>query len=143
MYYLRDGEEKRGTMSAFSSFVTSDCYHVISTSRERRCGNIIEAKGERVVLSMEKSFAVGYRLTSPLTHDLVNKLAVIVGHCDLLGEHLKAGSPSAKRVDSIQEIARGMAKELNEYQCQLAECARSAEMKKRGVHRLDELSSAS
>jgi hypothetical protein len=92
---------------------------------------------------MGKSFDVGYQLTSPLTHDLVNKLAVIVGHCDLLSEHLKAGSPSAKRVGSIQEIARGMAQELNEYQCHLAECARSAEVKKRGVHRLDELSSAS
>jgi len=92
---------------------------------------------------MGKSFDVGYQLTSPLTHDLVNKLAVIVGHCDLLSEHLKAGSPSAKRVGSIQEIARGMAQELNQYQCQLAECARSAEVKKRGVHRLDELSSAS
>lgn len=74
---------------------------------------------------MDKSFDVGFRLTSPLTHDLVNKLAVILGHCDVLGEHLKAGSPSAKRVGSIQEIAQGMAKELNEYQCLLAQCARA------------------
>jgi ATP/maltotriose-dependent transcriptional regulator MalT len=89
---------------------------------------------------MKNSFDVGYRPTSPLTHDLVNKLAVIMGHCDLLAEHLKAGSPCAKRVDSIQEIARGMAKELNEYQCTLAQCARSA---KGGVHMLNELPTAS
>ena len=82
---------------------------------------------------MGNSFDEVYRPTSPATHDLVNKLAVIVGHCDLLSEHLKAGSPSAKRVGSIQEIARGMAKELNEYQCQLAECARNAEVKKRSA----------
>jgi hypothetical protein len=79
---------------------------------------------------MEKSSEVGYELNRPLVHDLVNKLAVIVGHCDLLGEHLKAGSPSAKRVSAIQEIARGMAKELNEHQCRLSECARSAEIEK-------------
>jgi hypothetical protein len=92
---------------------------------------------------MRKSFDVGDRLTGPLAHDLVNQLAVIVGHCDLLSAHLKAGSPSAKRVGSIQEIAREMAKELDEYQCQLAECARNAEAKERGVHGLNELSSAS
>jgi len=38
---------------------------------------------------MEKSFEVGYELVQPLTDDLVNKLAVIVGHCDLLREHMK------------------------------------------------------
>jgi hypothetical protein len=47
---------------------------------------------------MEKSFEVSYELVQPLTHDLVNKLAVVVGHCNLLSDHLKAGSPSAKRV---------------------------------------------
>jgi hypothetical protein len=82
---------------------------------------------------MGKSFEVGYELVQPLTYDLVNKLAVIVGHCDLLREHLKAGSPSAKRMGSIQEIARGMAKELNEYQCRLAEWARTAGTQKRGT----------
>jgi hypothetical protein len=81
---------------------------------------------------MEKSFEVGYELVQPLTDDLVNKLAVIVGHCDLLREHLKAGSASAKRVGSIQEIARGMAEELNEYHCRLAEWTRSEGMQKRG-----------
>ena len=43
----------------------------------------------------------------PLTHDLVNKLTVITGHCDLRSEHLKAGSQSAKRVGLIQEGAEG------------------------------------
>jgi hypothetical protein len=82
---------------------------------------------------MEKSFAASYELVQPLTRDLVNELAVIVGHCDLLRGHLKAGSPSARRVDAIQEIARGMAKELNEYQCRLAEWTRSAGIQKRGA----------
>jgi hypothetical protein len=48
-------------------------------------------------------------------HDFVNKLAVIIGHCDLLADYLKAGSPSAKHVTAIKEIAQGMAAELAGY----------------------------
>jgi hypothetical protein len=82
---------------------------------------------------MEKSSEVGHELTRSLVRDLVNKLAVIVGHCDLLSEHLKEGSQSAKHVGAIQEIARAMAKELNEYQFRLAEWSRSAAAEKRDV----------
>jgi hypothetical protein len=68
---------------------------------------------------MEKSIDLGLGFTLPMLRDLVNKLAVISGHCDLLGGDLKEGSRSAKRVGAIQEITREMAKELNEYQCRL------------------------
>jgi hypothetical protein len=67
-------------------------------------------------------------LTCSFVHDLVNKLAVIVGHCDLLSDNLKQGSQSAKRVIAIQEIGRGMAKELNEYQYRLSTSVRSVAM---------------
>lgn len=70
-------------------------------------------------MSMEKSIDLGLGFTLPMLRDLVNKLAVISGHCDLLGDDLKEGSRSAKRVGAIQEITREMAKELNEYQCRL------------------------
>jgi hypothetical protein len=70
-------------------------------------GNILDV-GERKRRTIE--------LTRSFVHDLVNKLAVIVGHCDLLSDYLKQGSQSAKRVIAIQEIGRGMAKELSEYQ---------------------------
>jgi hypothetical protein len=53
-------------------------------------------------------------LTRSFVHDLVNQLAVTVGHCDLLSDDLKQGSQSAQRVVAIQEIGRGMAQELNE-----------------------------
>jgi hypothetical protein len=71
-------------------------------------------------------------LTLPMLRDLVNKLAVISGHCDLLGDRLRAGSQSAKRVDAIQKITGQMAKELNEYECHLSESSRSA-----GIEELD------
>jgi len=131
---------KHRLLLAFSSNLTNDC---CQRNEEKKGGNIIETQDERVVLRMERSIDGDYRLTGPLTHDLVNKLAVILGHCDLLGEHLRAGSPSGNRVGAIREIAQGMAKELNEYQCKLAQCARSVEVEKRRVHRLDELPSTS
>jgi hypothetical protein len=75
---------------------------------------------------MENSIDVPRDLELPMVRDLVNKLAVISGHCDLLRDRLKAGSQCAKRVAAIQEIARGMAKGLNEYQGQLSESPPSA-----------------
>jgi hypothetical protein len=81
---------------------------------------------------MKNSIDVPRDLALPMVRDLVNKLAVISGHCDLLRDRLKAGSQCAKRVGAIQEIARGMAKGLNEYQCQLSESERSA-----GIQELD------
>jgi hypothetical protein len=40
-------------------------------------------------------------------HDLVNKLAVIVGHCDLVRDHLKEGSQHAKRAGTEElDVAR-------------------------------------
>jgi hypothetical protein len=82
---------------------------------------------------MEKSADLGQELTLPMLRDLVNKLAVIVGHCDLLSDGLKKGSQCAKRVNAIQETAQGMAKELNEYQRRLSESAREAGTQKRDV----------
>ena len=81
---------------------------------------------------MDNSIDVARDLALPMVRDLVNKLAVISGHCDLLRDRLNAGSQCAERVGAIQEIARGMAKGLNEYQCQLSESARSA-----GIQELD------
>lgn len=68
-----------------------------------------------------------------MVRDLINNLAVIVGHCDLLGDHLKTEPQCGRRVHAIQEIARGMARELNDFQCQVVESARSARVQKRGA----------
>jgi hypothetical protein len=56
-----------------------------------------------------------------MLRDLVNKLAVISGQCDLLSDHLKDGSQCAKRVIAIRGIAREMAKDLDEYHHKMLE----------------------
>jgi hypothetical protein len=48
-------------------------------------------------------------------HDLINQLALIVGHCDLLKEKLE-DTNSIKQVDSIKKTALQMADGLKEQQ---------------------------
>ena len=72
-------------------------------------------------------------LTRSFVHDLVNQLAVIVGHCDLVSDDLKQGSQAANRLLAIREIGQGMAQELNEYQYRLSKSVRSVGAQKRDV----------
>lgn len=81
-------------------------------------------------VSSEEVQRRGIELTRSFVHHLVNQLAVIVGHCDLLRIDLEKGSQSATRVVAIQEIGRGMAKELYEYQHKLSKSARNVVMQK-------------
>jgi hypothetical protein len=55
-----------------------------------------------------------------LAHDLINKMSVIVGFCDLLNEKAQ-DDESAKRLALIHDIAESAAKELVRHQCQLQE----------------------
>src|SRR6266567_1723959 len=52
------------------------------------------------------------RTACSLACELIDKLTVIVGNCDLLREGMGAGSAEAKRLDSIRSVAKEMAKEL-------------------------------
>jgi len=70
---------------------------------------------------MARSIDPRLKLTLSMLRDLVNKLAVISGQCDLLSDHLKEGSQCAKRVIAIRVIAREMAKDLDEYHHKMLE----------------------
>jgi hypothetical protein len=56
-----------------------------------------------------------------LKHELINKVAIIVGNCDLLSIEMKAGAECAKRLDSIRDAAKEMAKEISKPQFPLWE----------------------
>jgi hypothetical protein len=85
------------------------------------------------ILRMDEVQRRAISLTRSFVHDLVNQLAVIVGHCDLVSADLKQGSQSANRLVAIREIGQGMAKELNEYQYRLSKSVRSVGTQKRDV----------
>lgn len=55
-----------------------------------------------------------------LAHELVNKVSVIVGRCDLLGDLVATDAGSAKHLKVIRDMAMSMAESLNEHQRQLA-----------------------
>jgi hypothetical protein len=59
-----------------------------------------------------------------LAHDMANKLAVIIGNCELLDEHVEPGSECARRIGAIRKVAEGMAKEVNQHQCKISEAIR-------------------
>lgn len=56
-------------------------------------------------------------LLCKLAHDLNNKIAVILGCCDLISDGIKPGSECAKRLRMIRETAQDMARELRFRSC--------------------------
>ena len=53
-----------------------------------------------------------YRPAQSVTHDLINKMSVIIGNCDLLIEKMEEGTEQSKRVSTIRAIADEAVKEL-------------------------------
>lgn len=60
-----------------------------------------------------------------LAHRLVDRLSVIIGHCELGSEEVEPESECAKRLDLIQNVAAEMAKELSVHHCRVSEAVRS------------------
>jgi len=75
-------------------------------------------EGEKVGGVMEKSAGRPVPVCM-LAHEMINRLSVIVGNCDLMGTKIPADSECAKRLSAIRESARIMAAELNRHQCEL------------------------
>lgn len=76
---------------------------------------------------MEQSNEKRHQPTCMLAHDLINKLSVIVGFCDLLSAEVAVGTKDATRLTVIHDIAKAMAKELTDRQCELAAAIRKVE----------------
>ena len=71
-----------------------------------------------------------YRPGCLLAHSLVNKLSIIVGQCDLLHEKAPEDPECLRRLLIIRDLAKSIAKELNEHQCHLDEITRKEAAKK-------------
>jgi hypothetical protein len=67
---------------------------------------------------MEKSNGMSILPVCPLAHSLLDKLTVIVGHCELLAEAQSEDSESAKSLQLIRQAAQSMALELKDHQCE-------------------------
>jgi hypothetical protein len=60
-----------------------------------------------------------YEPECPLAHALINKLSAMVGHCDLLRQEMPEDSPVVERIVLVQGLAKSMAADLAEFQCEL------------------------
>jgi len=78
-------------------------------------------------MSNIKSNCTPYQPACVFAHDLVNKLAVIVGICDLLSARLGQDVESIRRLALIRDIASSTAKDLATHPCSPTETARSGE----------------
>jgi len=67
-----------------------------------------------------------YRPSCNLAHGLINELSVIVGYCDLVMEDTPETSKCRMRLEKIHSIAKHMAEELQQHQCELEVIAREA-----------------
>jgi len=54
-----------------------------------------------------------------VSHQVLNKLSIIIGNCDLLIEKTEQGTEYAKRLGVIREVAITTVNELVEHQRQL------------------------
>jgi hypothetical protein len=67
------------------------------------------------------------RTACSLACELIDKLTVIVGNCDLLREEMEAGSADGRRLDLIRSMAKEIAQELGGCQCRLLAAVRSVD----------------
>lgn len=68
-----------------------------------------------------------YQPTCLLAHSLINKLAIVVGRCDLLTQKTPEESECYQRLMSIRELAKSMAEEIKEHQCRFEALNRAAD----------------
>lgn len=79
---------------------------------------------------MEKINLGKYRPSCFLAHEHINKLAVIVGRCELLRDSTDESSELSKALLGIRELAQSMADELKQHQCELDAITKAEAAKK-------------
>jgi hypothetical protein len=60
-----------------------------------------------------------------LVHNMINKLSVIIGNCDLVIEATPEDSPQAQRLAAIRKAAESLILEVRDYKCDLIEPAKN------------------
>jgi hypothetical protein len=68
---------------------------------------------------MEQSSSLKPQLDSPLAHELINKLSIVIGGCDLLVEQTPEDSPFRKQINTIRNTAKAMATDLAAFECEV------------------------
>jgi signal transduction histidine kinase len=80
-----------------------------------------------VAASTDKSDLGTHYSNCLLAHDLLNKLTVVLGNCELLKEEAPEGSARLKRLLLIRDVAASMAESIKKHHCDLDAVMRSAD----------------
>jgi hypothetical protein len=73
---------------------------------------------------MSNASETKYQPNCMLAHDLINRLSIIVGYCDLLADEGPENSMCHERLLMIRQTANAAAEDLAQHQCQLETLAR-------------------
>lgn len=85
---------------------------------------------------MQKSESTTYIPGCMLAHDLINRLAVIVGYCDLLvDEDESTDAKQHKRLTAMRDIAVSTVEELRTHRCKFEIPLRASETRNAKVTR--------
>ncbi len=72
---------------------------------------------------MSKASGESYKPKCLLSHELFNKLSVVIGSCQILRERMEelkyTDSQCQHHVDVLEKVARTMADELRKHECEL------------------------
>jgi hypothetical protein len=79
---------------------------------------------------VEQSDWKNYQPVCRLAHDMLNKLSVIVGLCDLVSAEAEPGTECAARLAAIHDTAKSLAQEVVKRECQLSTLIRSSDANK-------------
>jgi hypothetical protein len=95
----------------------------VATPGNSKAYIVLEASGEAVTVEYSNFELLNRQCT--LAHSINNKLATIVGYCDLMADKAKEDSECSKRLAEIREIALSMAKDVNGHDCRLVSSFRN------------------
>ena len=70
-----------------------------------------------------------YSYSSVVANNLLDKLSVIVGHCELMPEQAALDPEILKRLRLVQQVAQSMADDIHKYQSQIDAVTRDADAK--------------
>ena len=63
-------------------------------------------------------------------HELINKLSIIIGNCDLLLERSEQGTESTRRLATIKDLAKSITDKLVQQPAETDQKARKTESRK-------------
>lgn len=69
--------------------------------------------------AMEKSDLDNYQPRCMLSHDLINKMTVIIGACEILKDKTHEDAECLKRLMKIEDVAKSIARDLKHHRCGL------------------------